>query len=110
MPRTIRHRIEGNIAFKFQLFKPVTSREKRTSLYDGGLDYLSSSLFAGQEASKRAMMDKIIYSKTRLWKHESEYRLSIPLSQGEEPYETLNFIPRQSQDCILGSRWMTPTR
>jgi hypothetical protein len=54
-------RIEGNVdkASKFELFKPVTYREKRPSLYDGGLDYLKSSLFADQEASKRAMMDKI---------------------------------------------------
>jgi hypothetical protein len=78
-------RIEGNVDkdSKFQLFKPVTYREKRPSLYDDGLNYLSSSLFADQETSKRAMMDKIIYSKIRQWEHESEYRLAIPLGQGE---------------------------
>jgi hypothetical protein len=60
-------RIEGNVDkdSKFQLCKSVTYREKRPPLYDGGLNYLSSSLFADQETSKRAMMDKIIYSKTR---------------------------------------------
>jgi hypothetical protein len=97
-------RIEGNVDkdSKFQLFKPVTYREKRPSLYDGGLNYLSSSLFADQETSKRAMMDKIIYSKTRQWEHESEYRLAIPLGQGEQPYETLKFHAEEITELYLG--------
>jgi DNA polymerase III epsilon subunit-like protein len=97
-------RIEGNVDkdSKFRLFKPVTYREKRPSLYDGGLNYLSSSLFADQETSKRAMMDKIIYSKTRQREHESEYRLAIPLGQGEQPYETLKFHPEEITELYLG--------
>jgi Protein of unknown function (DUF2971) len=97
-------RIEGNVAkdSKFQLFKPMTYREKRPSLYDGGLNYLTSSLFADQEVSKRAMMDKIIYSKTLQWEYESEYRLAIPLGQGEEPYETLKFHPEEITELYLG--------
>jgi hypothetical protein len=97
-------RIEANAAkhSKFERFHKVTYREKRPSLYDDALSYLRSSLFADQEASKSEMIDKIVYSKTLEWEHESEYRLVIPLRQGEEPWETLKFHPEEITELYLG--------
>jgi hypothetical protein len=97
-------RIEAKTAkhSKFELFRKVIYREKRPSLYDDALSYLRSSLFADQEASKSEMIDKIVYSKTLKWEHESEYRLAIPLRQGEEPWETLKFHPEEVTELYLG--------
>jgi hypothetical protein len=97
-------RIEANVAkhSKFERFHKVTYREKRPSLYDDALSYLRSSLFADQEASKSEMIDKIVYSKTLEWEHESEYRLVIPLREGEEPWETLKFHPEEITELYLG--------
>jgi hypothetical protein len=97
-------RIEPNVAkdSKFQRFQPVTYRAKRPALYDDALSFLTSSLFADQEASKREMIDKIVYSKTLEWAYESEYRLAIPLRQGEEPWDTLKFHPEEITELYLG--------
>jgi hypothetical protein len=97
-------RIEGNVekASKFELFKPVMYREERPSLYDSGLHYLKSSVFENQEAAKQAMMDKIIYSKTRQWEYENEYRLAIPIGQNEEPWDVLRFHPEEITEIYLG--------
>lgn len=97
-------RIEANPAkdSKFQLFKPVTYRDKRPSLYNDALHYMTSSVFADQEASKREMMDKIVYSKTLKWQNEGEYRLAIPIGQDEEPWDTLKFHPEEITELYLG--------
>jgi Protein of unknown function (DUF2971) len=97
-------RIEANVAknSKFQLFRKVTYCDKRPSLYDNPLRYLTSSLFEDQEVSKRKMIDKIVYSKTLDWEHESEYRLAIPLGENEEPWETLKFHPEEITELYLG--------
>jgi hypothetical protein len=59
-------------------------------------------LSADQEALKREMIDKIVYAKTLKWEYEGEYRLAIPLRQGEEPWETLKFHPEEITELYLG--------
>jgi len=48
-------------------------------------------------------MEKIIYAKTLDWLHESEYRLAIPLQQGEEPWNTLPYHPEKITEFYLGA-------
>jgi hypothetical protein len=97
-------RIEPNIAkdSKFQRFQPVIYRDKRPALYDDTMEFIAGGLFGDLEARTRAIMDKIIYSKTLKWQHESEYRLAIFLEQDEEPWETLSYHPEEITEMYLG--------
>lgn len=98
-------RIEPNLAkdSKFQLFRPVMYREKRPPLYDDTLDFIAGSLFGDQETRRKAILEKIVYTKTLDWEHESEYRLAIPMRQGEEPWNTLPYHPEEITELYLGS-------
>jgi hypothetical protein len=103
-PQGIALRIEANIekGSKFELFRPVTYREKRPTIYRDAVQFLTSSLFDDQDASKLAMMDDIIYTKTLKWQYESEYRLAIPRDQGEPDWEALKFHPEEITELYLG--------
>jgi hypothetical protein len=98
-------RIEPNLAkdSKFQLFKPVVYREKRPPLYDDTLEFIAGGLFGNLEARCRAALDKIAFAKTLAWQHEGEYRLVIPLRQGEEPWSTLAYHPEEITELYLGA-------
>jgi hypothetical protein len=98
-------RIEPNVAkdSKLQLFRPVIYREKRPPLYDDTLDFIAGGLFGNLEERCRAIMEKIVYSKTLRWEHEGEYRLAIPLGKDEEPYETLKYHPEEITELYLGA-------
>ena len=97
-------RIEPNVTkdSKFQLFRPVQYREERPPLYDDTLDFIAGSLFGDQEARRKAMIEKIVYSKTLPWRHEGEFRLAIPLRKGEPPWNTLPYHPEEITELYLG--------
>lgn len=97
-------RIEPNLAkdSKFKLFRPVTYREKQPPFYANTRDFIADSLFGDQEALAKVMVEKIIYTKTLEWEHESEYRLAIPLRQGEAPWDTLSYQPEEITELYLG--------
>lgn len=86
---------------KFQLFRRVEYRESRPPLYDETLDFLAGSLFGDQEKRIRAVLEKIVYAKTLEWEHESEYRLAIPLRQGEE-WDILPYHSEEITELYLG--------
>jgi hypothetical protein len=90
-------RIEGNLEkdSKFKLFRPVTYADIRPPLYHDTLQFLEDSLFGDRQARCREILDRIIYTKTRDWEYEQEYRLSVPLREGEEPWE---FLPYHSEE------------
>jgi hypothetical protein len=87
---------------KFQRFFPVRYAASRPSLYDDTLAFLEGALFGDQQATRLAMLDKIIYSKTLEWEHESEYRLAIPLRQGEREWNTMPYHPEEITELYLG--------
>ena len=97
-------RIEPNVAkqSKFKLFRPVIYREKRPALYDDPLEFIAGGLFGDLEARTRAMLDKIVYTKTLKWEHEGEYRLAIHLRQNEEPWNTDPYHPEEIIELYLG--------
>ncbi len=96
-------RIEGNVAkdSKFQRFVPVTYYPARPPLYDRTLDFMEGSLFGDQEATKRTMMDKIVYAKTLPHQFESEYRLVIPIRANED-WNVLSYHPEEITELYLG--------
>jgi len=97
-------RIEPNLAknSKFQRFRPVIYREKRPSLYEHTDEFIAGSLFGHWETRLRAMVEKIVYTKTLKWAHESEYRLEIPLRKNEEPWNTDPYHPEEIAELYLG--------
>lgn len=99
-------RIAPNVAkdSKFQLFRPVVYREGRPPLYDDTLEFTAGSLFGDQMARLRTIVDKIIYSKTLHWEYEGEFRLAVPLSPGEEPWDTLKYHAEEVSELYLGAR------
>ena len=64
---------------------------------------MSATLFEDQDASARASMHDIIYTKTLDWQHEKEYRLVIPLDEGEEDWSLLKFHPEEITELYLGA-------
>ena len=86
---------------KFQLFRRVEYRVSRPPLYDDTLDFLTGSLFGDQEGRRRAIVEKIVYAKTLEWEHETEYRLAIPLLQGED-WVALPYHPEEITELYLG--------
>jgi hypothetical protein len=97
-------RIEPNVAkdSKFQLFRQVEYCDTRPPLYHNTLDFIAESLFGDQEARLKRILERIIYAKTLPWKHESEYRLAIPLRKGEPPWNVLPFHPEEITEIYLG--------
>jgi hypothetical protein len=96
-------RIQPNVAkdSKFQLFRPVQYRASRPPLYDDTLGFLEGSLFGDQLAKIREIMDKIVYWKTLEWEYEREYRLAIPVREGED-WNTLAYHPEEITELYLG--------
>jgi hypothetical protein len=87
---------------KYQLFRPVIYRQKRPPFYESGLDFLEGSLFGDQEARIKAALETIIYSKTLDWEYESEYRLAIPVSPGED-WSLMPYHPEELTELYLGA-------
>ncbi len=87
---------------KFELFRPVSYREKRPTIYRDGGHFMSATLFEDQDASARAAMHDIIYTKALDWQNEKEYRLVIPLDEGEDDWSLLKFHPEEITELYLG--------
>jgi hypothetical protein len=98
-------RVVPNVAkdSKFQKFVPVVYRAQRPPLHDDVLKFVEGALFENQEARYKTIMEKIIYAKTLDWQHEGEYRLTIPIAQGEEPWNTLPYHPEEITEICLGA-------
>lgn len=103
-------RIEPNLAkdSKFQLFRPVTYREKRPPLYEDTLEFSAGSLFGDHEARIKKIVERIIYTKTLDWQHEGEYRLAIPIRENEKPWDTLPYHPEEITELYLGFEMEKP--
>ncbi len=97
-------RVEPNVAMDsiFQSFRPVEYREKRPPLYDDTLDFIADGLFGDHEAQTRAILEKIVYTKTLHWQHEAEYRLAIPFREGEPPWNVLKYHPEEITELYHG--------
>jgi hypothetical protein len=97
-------RIEPSVArdSKFQKFAPVTYQEKRPPVFPRTLDYAKEVLFGDQAARIRESMNGIICGKTNAYKFESEYRLAIPVGEGEEDYRVLAYHPEEVTELYLG--------
>jgi hypothetical protein len=87
---------------KFGLFRPVEYLKTRAPLYRDTLEFSEGHFFVDLEARTTEMIRRIIYSKTLRWQHEKEYRLAIPLGQGEPDWNTLPYHPEEVTELYLG--------
>ncbi|MDN5005548.1 DUF2971 domain-containing protein [Bradyrhizobium sp. GCM10027634] len=88
---------------KYLKFAPVTYQEKRPPIFAKTADFAAESLFGNQTERARRVLEGIIYAKTNAYKFESEYRLAIPLGEGEEDYRTQPFHPEEITELYLGA-------
>jgi hypothetical protein len=72
-------------------------------IFESTLGFLEQRWFGDQDKFANGTLAKIIRTKTLQWKDECEYRLAIPLGDGEEPYETLNYRPEEITELYLGA-------
>ncbi len=98
-------RIEPNYSrdSKFRLFRPVQYQDERPPLFSSTEDFIVGSFFRDRSLRIRAMIERIIYTKTRQWEHEAEYRLAIPLARGEESWDVLPYHPDEVSELYLGA-------
>jgi hypothetical protein len=90
-------------ASKYLKFAPVTYQEKRPPIFAKVADFAAESLFGNQTERARTVLEGIIYAKTNAYKFENEYRLAIPLDEGEEDYRTQPFHPEEITELYLGA-------
>jgi hypothetical protein len=83
--------------------RPERSGLKRPPIFAKTLDFAAESLFGDQTERARSVLEGIIYAKTNAYKFESEYRLAIPLGEGEEDYRTLPYHPEEISELCLGA-------
>jgi hypothetical protein len=88
---------------KYLKFAPVTYEEKRPPIFAKVADFATESLFGNQTERARTVLEGIIYAKTNAYKFENEYRLAIPLGEGEEDYRTQPFHPEEITELYLGA-------
>lgn len=105
-------RIKPNINkdSKFNLFQKVHYRENRPCLFSNPKQFLSDSLYGDREEVLKRCVDKIIYTKTWKWKHESEYRLVIPVLGNESPWDMLAYHAEEITELYMGTKMLTSDR
>lgn len=86
---------------KFKLFKPVQYEDERPPLFPSAIEYSENSLFGNQDDFHRRILDKVIYTKTKKWEYENEYRLVVPIFPPES-WNTLPYYPEEIGELYLG--------
>lgn len=91
---------------KYSLFRKVKYEEKRPCLYESAMSYFENSLFGDKDAETKRALDRIIYTKTKDWEYEQEYRLAIPMLEDRD-WNTMPFHPEEIVDLYLGAKIST---
>ena len=89
---------------KFKRFQEVRYQDKRPSLYKDPTLFIEDSLFGDKEKVIARCLSEIIYTKTREWEHEEEYRLVIPVLDHEASWNTLRYHPEEISELYLGAK------
>jgi hypothetical protein len=95
---------------KFALFRNVEYQDARPPLYDSTLSFLEDTIFGNQEKTRKAILDKIVYAKTREWEYEREYRLAIPIHADGQDWNTLSYQPEEITELYFGHKMSDETK
>ena len=91
---------------KYSLFRKVKYEEKRPCLYESAMSYFENSLFGDRGAETKRALDRVIYTKTKDWEYEQEYRLRIPMLEDSD-WNAMPFHPEEIVDLYLGAEIST---
>jgi hypothetical protein len=72
----------------FKLFRKVEYAAVRPPLFNDVLSFIEESLFGDLRKREKRILENIIYTKTKEWEHEREYRLVIPMHENTLPYHS----------------------
>ena len=86
---------------KFRLSKKVEYKEERPPLFPSTIEFVEDSLFGNHEKTILKYVDTVIYTKTKEWEYEDEYRLAIFLFSHEN-WNTLPFHSEEISELYLG--------
>lgn len=85
--------------------KKITYSDKRPLLYETAKDMVIQSLAMSIEESVRAIMDKLIFTKSCDWEYEQEYRLFVPFCiERSKSFTTLRYQSKELSSIFLGCR------
>ena len=88
---------------KYALFRPVKYQEQRPPLYDDPVSFLESGLFDDQKERTKLILDKIVYAKTSEWAYEKEWRLVIPIVDGND-WNVMPYHAEEISEVLLGAK------
>lgn len=89
---------------KFTQLRKVEYRQKRPALFDDIPSFLENALFGNEVETTKIIMDKIIYTKTLKYEHEKEYRLAIPILDGEPVWNIQKYHSNEISELYLGAK------
>jgi hypothetical protein len=95
---------------KFALFRAVEYQDARPPLYESALSFLEDAIFGDHEKKRKAMLDKIVYAKTREWEYEKEFRLAIPIHVDGQDWNTMPYHPEEITELYLGCKMADETK
>lgn len=89
----------------FLASRKVTYSDERPVLYTTAQEMVLHGFTMSTNKSVKVILDKLIYTKSREWRYEQEYRLSIPSCiKSGQAFATLEYYPEELTSVFLGCR------
>lgn len=85
--------------------RKVQYSDMRPLLYGSAQDMIQHGLTMTQDESVKIILDRLVFTKSREWQYEQEYRLYVPfLMKLMDPFATLNYHSEELTGIFLGCR------
>lgn len=89
----------------FLASKKVKYSNERPVLYATAQEFVLHGVTMSKDESAKAILDKLIYTKSSDWKYEKEYRLYVPFCiKPSRDFATLEYHPEELTAVFLGCR------
>jgi hypothetical protein len=89
----------------FLASKKVKYTNERPVLYATAQEFVLHGVTMTVDESAKAILDKLIYTKSNDWKYEQEYRLYVPFCiKPSQDFATLEYHPEELTSVFLGCR------
>jgi hypothetical protein len=89
----------------FLASKKVKYSNERSVLYATAREFVLHVVTMSENESAKAILDKLIYTKSSDWKYEQEYRLYVPFCiKPSRDFATLEYHPEELTSVFFGCR------
>ena|ERR1039458_9415475 len=89
----------------FLASKKVKYSNERSVLYATAQEFVLHVVTMSENESAKAILDKLIYTKSSDWKYEQEYRLYVPFCiKPSRDFATLEYHPEELTSVFFGCR------